>query len=211
MQLKNYNAPACISQTALYSYLGNVIFDGAVHFVPRKLMGEPPLIQPAFDIEEVGNGMVHPITNRNITKYHKLINEPLLREVCMKAMCIELGRLAQGYKDTKGTETIKFMTWNEINQIPADRTVTYARIVVDYRAQKKDPNRVRITAGGNLIKYPYELTTRTADLTTSKIMWNSVISTPGALFACGYANNFYLCTPLDRNEYTRMPIKLIPQ
>ena len=47
------------------------------------------------------------------------------------------------------------MTWNDINQIPADQTVTYVRIVVDYRAQKKDPNRVRITAGYNLIKYQY--------------------------------------------------------
>ena len=80
-----------------------------------------------------------------------------------------------------------------------------------YRDQKKDPNRVRIPAGGNLIKYPYELTTRTADLTTSKIMWNAVISTPGARFTCDDAKNFYLCTPVDRNEYMRMPIKLIPQ
>ena len=103
------------------------------------------------------------------------------------------------------------MTWKEVNQIPAYWTVTYARIVVYYRAQKKDPNRVRITVGFNLIKYPYELTTRTADVTTSKIMWNSVISTPGARFACADAKNFYLCTPLDRNEYMRIPIKLIPQ
>ena len=57
-------------------------------------------------------------------------------------MCVELGQLAQGYKDTKVTETVKFMTWKEINRISADQTVTYARIVVDYRAQKKDPNRV---------------------------------------------------------------------
>ena len=84
-------------------------------------------------------------------------------------MCIELGRIAQGYKDTEGTNTVKFMNLDEIANIPADRTVTYARIVVDYyRPQKADPNRVRITAGGNLINYPYELTTRTADLTTSK-------------------------------------------
>ena len=126
-------------------------------------------------------------------------------------MCVKLGRLAQGYKDTKGTETIKFMTMDEINQIPADRTVIYENIVVDYRAQKNYPNIVIITAGGNLIKYQYELTTRTADLTTSNIMWNSVISNPGARFACGDANNFYLCTPLDRNEYKRMPVKVIPK
>ena len=40
------------------------------------------------------------------------------------------------------------MDLDEIKNIPKDRVVTYARIVVDYREQKKDPNRVRITAGG---------------------------------------------------------------
>ena len=174
-------------------------------------MGQTPLMQTVFNIEEIVDRVVHPITNKTITKYHKLIDEPLLREVCMKAICVELGRLVQGYKDKKGIETLKFMTWKEINQIPADQTGTYAKIVLDYRSHKKDPNRVKITVGSNLIKYPYELTTRTADLTTSKIMWNSVISTPGARFACSDAKNFYLCTPLDRNEYMRIPIKLIPQ
>ena len=125
-------------------------------------------------------------------------------------MCIELGRLANGYEDTEGTNTFKFMSHEEISNIPGDRTVTYARIVVDYRAQKKDPNRVRITAGGNLIDYPGELTTCTADLTTSKILWNSTISTPGARYCCADAKNFYLCTPLDRHEYMRMPVDLIP-
>ena len=66
-------------------------------------MGQPPLIQPVFDIEEVANGVVHPITNKTITKYHKLTDEPLLRKFWMKKMCVELGRLDQGYKDTKGT------------------------------------------------------------------------------------------------------------
>ena len=65
--------------------------------------------------------------------------------------------------------------------------------------------------GGNLIDYPYKLTTRTADLTTSKVMWNSVIITPGAHYMCADVKNFYLCTPLDRYEYMRMPINLIPQ
>ena len=88
-------------------------------------------MQTVFNIEEVANGVVHPITNKTITKYHKLIDEPLLRKLWMKAMCVELGQISQGYKDAKGTETVQFMTWEEINQIPADRTVTYARIVVD--------------------------------------------------------------------------------
>ena len=41
--------------------------------------------------------------------------------------------------------------------IPAERVVTYARAVVDFRPQKEHPNRVGITAVGNLIVYPDEL------------------------------------------------------
>ena len=85
--------------------------------------------------------------------------------------------------------------------------------MVDHRAHKKYPNRVRITAGGNLLEniYPGELTMRTSDLTTSKCMWNSVISTKGARYMCGYCSNFYLATPLEHHQYTRIPIELIPQ
>ena len=103
------------------------------------------------------------------------------------------------------------MDLDKIKTIPRDQVVTYARIVVDYRPQKKDPNRVRITAGGNLIKYPFELTTRTADITTSKIMWNSTISTHNTRYMCADAGNFYLATPLDRPEYMRIPIELVSQ
>ena len=59
--------------------------------------------------------------------------------------------------------------------------------------------------------YEGELTTCTSDLTTSKIMWNSVISTPGARFMTGDAINFYLATPPEKFQYTRIPIELIPQ
>jgi hypothetical protein len=38
---------------------------------------------------------------------------------------------------------------------------TYARIMVDYRPQKEDPNRIRITVGGNLITYKGDVSTRT--------------------------------------------------
>jgi len=107
-------------------------------------------------------------------------------------MRIELGRIAQGYKDTKGTNSVKFMNLKEIANIPEDRTVTNARIIVDYCPQKEGPNRVRITAGSNLINYPYELTSRTADLTASKVMWSSVISTLGTRYACADVKNIFV-------------------
>jgi hypothetical protein len=67
------------------------------------------------------------------------------------------------------------MTHTEIRNIPWEWTITYGRVVVDYRPQKVDPNCVRNTTGGNLINdYPGELTTCTADLTTSKIQFMSL-------------------------------------
>ena len=42
----------------------------------------------------------------------------------MKAMCVELGRLDQGYQDVTGTNTIKFTTCEEIREITTDYTVT---------------------------------------------------------------------------------------
>ncbi|MCP4748318.1 MAG: hypothetical protein GY874_19600, partial [Desulfobacteraceae bacterium] len=109
------------------------------------------------------------------------------------------------------TNTVQFFSHKEIKAIPEDQKITYAWIVLDYCPQKDDPNRVLITVGGNLIEYPGKLTTRTADLTTTKLLWNSVISTLGAKYACADIKSFYLETPLDRPEYMRMPLALIPE
>ena len=62
----------------------------------------------------------------------------------------------QGDKRTGaiGTNTFKILRPDQVILIPNDCVVTYYNIVVDYRPQKEDPNRVRITAGGNLIIHP---------------------------------------------------------
>ena len=113
--------------------------------------------------------------------------------------------------ETEGKNCIFAMEHAQITKIHAEgRKSTYACIVVDFHPQKDDPNRVRITAGGNLIQCPGELTTRTADLTTTKKNWNSVISTEGARYACVDVGNFYLETPLERDEYMKMPLLLFP-
>jgi hypothetical protein len=51
---------------------------------------------------------------------------------------------------------------------------------------------------------------QTAHLTTSKLMWNSVLSTEGTKYMCLDIKNFYLTAPLDRFEYMNMPITLLP-
>jgi hypothetical protein len=102
------------------------------------------------------------------------------------------------------------MTHNEVKRIPKNQTVMYACVLVDFRPQKADPHHIRITAGENLINYPGELSTYMADLTTSKLMWNSVLSTEGTKYICLDIKNFYLSTPLDQFEYLKMPIALFP-
>ncbi len=58
-----------------------------------------------------------------------------------------------------GTNTLFFMDLDTIAKIPKDQVFTYARVFVNYFPQKKDPNRVRITARGNLINYLVKPTT----------------------------------------------------
>ena len=111
----------------------------------------------------------------------------------------------------KGTNTIFVLSHDKIKQIPKDHTVTYGRIVVNFRPQKPDPNRCRITASGNLIQYPGELITRTADMMTATVIWNSVLSTTDAKYMCLDIKNFYLGTPLDRYEYMKMPLAVFPK
>ena len=48
-------------------------------------------------------------------------------------------------------------------------------------------------------------------MTISKLLFNSVISTDEARFACIDIKNMYLQTPMDRKEYMCIPVKIIPQ
>jgi hypothetical protein len=89
--------------------------------------------------------------------------------------------------------------------------VTYGRFVVDIRPNKTETHRFRLTVVGNLIQYPGDVSTRSADLTTSKCLWNSAISTEVTKYMCLDVKNFYLGTPMDSFEYMIIPIKLIPQ
>ena len=60
------------------------------------------------------------------------------------------------------------------------------------------PAAVPATAGGSLIHYSGELTTRTANLITLKILWNSVVSTDDARYMCIDIKKNYLGTRLER-------------
>jgi hypothetical protein len=138
------------------------------------------------------------------------MQDPATSEVWMRALGKDFGEVCQGddKMGTKGTDAIFVMDPKDVPNIPKDQPPTYAKVVVAYYPQKEDPYQIRITAGGNLINYHGELTTRTADMTTAKLHWNSVLSTPKARYMCLNINNFYLTVMLDCYEYMKMPISL---
>ena len=210
------HSPRIISQEAIKFITASIWNNETQHFIPRNL-DTPAGNLDAPDIEQFCAPVVHPKTGEVITKYAKLANDPdpEISETWKNGLGKEFGNMAQGDEKTgtKGHDAIHVLTHEQIRKIPKHKVITYARLVVDFRPQKKDPNRVRMTAGGNLIEYAGELTTRTADLTTAKIVWNSTISTAGAKYACFDISNMYLHTPLapEDYEYMRIPYKLSPR
>jgi hypothetical protein len=76
---------------------------------------------------------------------------------------------------------------------------------------KSDPNRTRVTIGGNTITYLGNCGTKTASLETVKLVLNSTLSTPNARYMTADLENFYLMTPLDRPEYARIQLSVMPQ
>ncbi len=140
----------------------------------------------------------------DLLEYCHLMKHPKYKDIWTKSFSKEIVRLATT------TETIFFLNKS---QIPEERRgdVTYGRIVCMYHDGKKDKYRTLITMDGNLINYPGDCGTPTADLLTVKLLLNSVISTPNAKFMTLDLKDFYLMTPMKRFEYFRMKLELFPQ
>jgi hypothetical protein len=157
------------------------------------------------------NPAIHPVTGETFTSYRKAMKDQAIADVWMTAFGMEFGGLAQGDNKTKtkGTNAMFVMTHDDIDKLHGKK-YTYANIVLDHCPQKEDPNRIRITAGGNLIQFDDELSVRTADITTAKLHWNSVISTKNARYMCLDLSLFYLSAALEYYEYMKIPLALFP-
>jgi hypothetical protein len=148
---------------------------------------------------------IHPADTGKTEEYTKLRHSSAGTE-WVAAATDEIGRLAQGNLPhmLKGTHTIYFIP---VSATPQGRKATYLKIVA---ANKPHKCRVRFTVGGDRVDYKDNVSTKAADLTTAKCLFNSVISTPGAKFMTTDIKDFYLNTPMNRYEYMRIPEKDIP-
>ena len=142
----------------------------------------------------------------NIAEYREL-SQSSDDHFWLESNCEEIGRLAQGYKQTKGTNTIYFIP---VSAVPQGHKATYLRVVSAMRPEKINPRRVRWTVGGDKVEYPHDVSTKTADLTTAKLLINSVLSTQDGRFMCIDIKDFYLGTPMERYEYMRIPLYMLP-
>jgi hypothetical protein len=140
----------------------------------------------------------------NLLKYRHLLKHPKYKDVWSQLFSTEMHCLII---TSKTTFSIKK------EDIPNDQghTFTYGRICCNYRSEKKDPYRTQNTMGGNLINYPGDCGTPTADILTIKSLFNSIVSTPHAKFMTINIKDFYLMTPRTRYKYFRMKLELIPQ
>jgi hypothetical protein len=82
--------------------------------------------------------------------------------------------------------------------------------VTSIRPQKKETDRTRLVIRGDRLDYPVATSTRTAKLTTAKRVLNSTISTTNGRFMVVDIKDFSLNTRLERYEYMRLPLSMIP-
>jgi hypothetical protein len=139
----------------------------------------------AVDIDETGKKL----TYRNAMNGHD-------REEWRAANAREIRKLAIE------TKTIRFIARSEV---PKDRKVVY------YNPQIKTKTvdgvltyRVRGTIGGDQVDYNGQKASNAAEMTTIKILYNSVVSEMKAKFMKIDIKDFYLGTTLPRLEYMRI-------
>jgi hypothetical protein len=109
----------------------------------------------------------------------------------------------------QGTNTIKFIRKSNIH-VDRWKDITYVKFVCEYKPNKEEKEHTRIAVGGGKVNYPDEVGTPTADLLLVKSHLNSVISTQSAKYLTLDISNFYLNTPMECFEYTRIPMADIP-
>jgi hypothetical protein len=134
----------------------------------------------------MANAVICPETGKSL-KHQELITKLRYKIKWMRSTSNDINRLYN-------TNTVQFI---RRSNIPKGRKVTYGSFVVDIKDHKEEKEHTRLTVGGDQIEYPGNKSTRTAGLTTAKILINSVISTLGAKFLVIDINNFYLNNPSD--------------
>jgi hypothetical protein len=152
------------------------------------------------------NSVIHPVTVKEM-QYKYLMKDRIFGPLFDIGLSNELGRICQGIRDVAGTNTAFFIA---LHNIPNDRKITYGKLVCDFKPNKTEKHRVRLTVGGDRLDYSGDTSTSTADITTFKILIKSTLSTNEATMMMMDIKNHYLGTPLPTYEYMILPLTILP-
>jgi hypothetical protein len=89
-----------------------------------------------------------------------------------------------------------FLFFIDLGKIPKGRKIMHGKIVCRIKPHKDEPERVRLTIGGDKLDYPGEVATPTVDITTLIFLINSTLYTEEARMMMMDFNYYYLGTPL---------------
>eukprot|EP00957_Ditylum_brightwellii_P136520 10411300-Ditylum_brightwellii.AAC.1 len=141
------------------------------------------IFKETLNVQQTTNGPLHQ------GRYSIATKTMQIKETYKFDMYLPVGRFAGVVVDDETGKALEYQdfichekykeTWSkafvkEMNQL--------VQGICDYCPQKADLNRVRLAVGDDCIDYPWDVSTPTANLVTSKILMNSMISTPGAKF-----------------------------
>jgi hypothetical protein len=138
----------------------------------------------------------------------QLRQDPCYKTTWDTSYANELGRLCQGIGSGSAPTGQRVASTNtfyiiDYKDIPSHKRkeICHTMVVCEVRPKKDDPDRTRITIGGNMICYPGDVGTNTALLELVKLLLNSVLSRKGARFSTIDLKNFYLDTPMPDPKY----------
>jgi hypothetical protein len=152
-------------------------------------------------------------TTGNMLEHCQLQHNPWYKTTWDTLYANELGRLCQGIGSGKApsskgvavTNTFFCIDYHDI-LLHKRKKICHTMVVCEVRPDKDEPNRTRITIGGNHICYPGNVGTNTALLELLKLLLNSVLSQKGARFSSIDLKNIYLDTPMLEPKYVCIKI-----
>ena len=128
----------------------------------------------------------------------------------------EFGRLFQGVgkgdqngQRATGTNNFYFIPHHQVPHHEI-KEMTRARVVCTIREIKKNKHHTRITFGGNNTKCDGDVGAPKVHLESAKLLFNSMLSRPGAKFMTLDLANFYLITLIKDYECLRIKLKYMP-
>jgi hypothetical protein len=161
--------------------------------------------------------VLDPVTGE-LLEHCQLRHDPRYKATWDTSYANELGCLCQGIglgsmpnnQWVAGTNTFFLIDYQDIPS-HKHKEICHTTVVCKVCPEKYDPDRTRITIGGNRICYPGNVGTNTASLELVKLLLNSVLSRKGARFSTIDIKNFYLNTPMPDPKYVCIKLSNIPE